>query len=241
MGELNKKFKDSVHDLVYLLDRGYPKRSSITLVGNRYRLDSAQRMILYRGVFRSIEAEERRKKIRDCVEPVFQKLAVDGYNVLITLESYLLGRTVFRSLDGFVRDIAGVYGNFTFSETTRCSIALLADFVQHVLQKKSGAMMELVVYLDAPVSKSGELASFMREYFQERTIESRVDVVNGPDARLIAEGASGAVATSDTVIGDRVQDLVDIPGYILIRMLQKHVLDLQQVYDGLSGYGGTAG
>ena len=235
MGELNNKFKDGVRDLVYLLEHGYPKQSSISLVGNRYRLDSARRMILYRGVFRRKEAETRRKKILDCDEPVFQKLAVDGYNVLITLESYMLGRTVFRSMDGFVRDIAGVYGNFTFSETTRRSIALLADFVHQVLQKKTGQKVELVVYLDAPVSKSGELASFMRGYFQERSIESRVDVVHGPDVRLIAEGESGAVATSDTVIGDRVDDLVDIPGGILIRMLQKHILDLQQIYDDLSG------
>jgi hypothetical protein len=238
MGELNKKFKDAVHDLVYLLERGYPKRSAITLVGNRYRLDSAERMILYRGVFRRDEAETRKNKLRDCSEEVVQKLAVDGYNVLITLESYLLGRTIFRSLDGFVRDIAGVYGNFTFSEMTRRSAALLAGFVD-IVRKASGIEIELIVYLDAPVSKSGELAAYMRGFFLERGIESRLEVVHDPDVRLIAEGTSGAVATSDTVIGDRVEILVDIPGYIIIRMLRKHVLDLQQIHDGLSG-GATA-
>ncbi len=231
MGELNKKFGDAVRDLVYLLERNYPKKSSITLVGNRYRLDSDERMILYRGVFKTGEALARRKKIRPRLSAVEYKLAVDGYNVLITLESYLLGKTVFRSLDGFVRDISGVYGNYTFTEMAKRSISLLADYVQDLFLQLKGKRGGLVVYLDAPVSKSGELAEYMRCFFKNRYLESRVEVLAGPDARLIEEGLSGDVATSDTVIADQVPTCVDIPGYIITRVLKKPILDLQDILD----------
>ncbi len=237
MGELNKKFGAAIQDLVYLFERNYPKKSSITLVGNRYRLSSDERLILYRGVFKTSEAALRRVKIFVPSPSVPDKLVIDGYNVLITLESYLLGKTVFRSTDGFVRDISGVYGNYTFTETSKRSIVLLADYVQNLFLTKGGKSGELVVYLDAPVSKSGELAEYMRSFFEKEGILSRVEVVNGPDARLIDEGQSGAVATSDTVVADRVLFCVDIPGYIITHVLEKRIIDLQGILDRMEESG----
>jgi len=237
MTELNKKFGNAIQDLVYLLERNYPKNSSITLVGNRYRLTADERMILYRGVFKTSEAARRRSKILVPSSSVPGKLVIDGYNVLITLESYLLGKTVFRSMDGFVRDISGIYGNYRFTETAKRSIELLADYVRNLflmIEEKSG---ELVVYLDAPVSKSGELAVYMRNCFKEQGITSQVEVLAGPDVRLIEEGQSSVVATSDTVIADQVPLCADIPGHIITNVLKKHIIDLQGILDqtGKSG------
>ncbi len=231
MGELNKKFKDAVRDLMYLLEKNYPKKPSITLVGNRYRLDSDERMILYRGVFKTSDAVIRIKKIRVLPSVVPGKLAIDGYNVLITIESYLLGKTVFRSLDGFVRDISGVYGNFKYTETTQRSIELLADYTRNLPIKERGKKGDLMVYLDAPVSKSGELAAYIRRFFKASGIQSCVEVLANPDSRLIEEGESGAVATSDTVIADKVPICVDIPGYIITHVLKKRIPDLRRLLD----------
>jgi len=237
MTELNKKFGNAILDLVYLLERNYPKNSSITLVGNRYRLAADERMVLYRGVFKTSEAVQRRAKIIVPSSSVSGKLVIDGYNVLITLESYLLGKTVFRSMDGFVRDISGVYGNYRFTKTAKRSIALLADYVRKLFLMIDEKYGELVVYLDAPVSKSGELAVYMRRYFKEQGILSKIEVLAGPDVRLIEEGQSSVVATSDTVIADQVPLCADIPGHIIINVLKKHIIDLQGIIDQIEKSG----
>lgn len=223
MGDLNINFKDSIKDLVWLLDRGYPKRSAIELVGNRYRLNHEERLILYRGVF-DTESIEGRKKKR--MEPLGEKLdgvIIDGYNVFITLESYLYGRGVFRSLDGYVRDTAGLYGNYTFSPLSERATDLIIAYL------KLGIPFYLTLCLDYPVSKSGEFASYLRERFSYERINISIELVNSPDSFIVQEIGRfphWVTATSDTAVIDRVERVIDIPEYIIVTMMGKEILDL---------------
>ena len=265
MRDLNIFFQNAIEDLVFLLDRQYPKKSAIELVGNRYQLDSDERMVLYRGVF---DTEGMKERLRKRVEtPVTGRVLIDGYNVLITIESYLKGKLVFRSLDTFVRDVSGMYGNHAFSDFTRRSIELIVQFMK---QGKTGCGMNKpadggrgdsvytgsvrpdsvrpdssrtdsirpdsvqqdTVFLDYPVSKSGELAASMRKAFKKDRLNVEVAVVKSPDKLIIEESRAGGlvvVASSDTVILDRVARGIDIPAYIIERIFQKELIDLNAI------------
>ncbi len=216
-----------MEDLIFLLDRRYPRKQAIELVGNRYRLNHSERMILYRGVFDTRSTALRKEK-RVGIQKI-KRLVIDGYNVLITLESYLKGKIVFRSLDGFVRDVAGIYGNQTFNGYMQRCISLLIEFIKDGLMANSVFFQEGLLFLDLPVSKSGELASYLRDRFSLKKINVKVDVVKNPDGVMIEAARLSkdtVVATSDTVVLDKVDMSFDIPDYIIREILHKTVLDL---------------
>lgn len=232
MIDLNKNFKNSITDVIGLLDKKYPKNATIELVGNRYSLNHDERMILYRGVFDTPGAGRRRDKRVDLSREKIKKLIIDGYNVLITLESYLKGKTVFRSLDGYIRDISGLYGNHKYSEFTVRGIELLTGFIKNCMSGKKDVPFGVSIYLDSPVSRSGELAAHLRKRLEIEDIEVKVNVIKNPDSAVIAESSrcsSSAAATSDTVIIDRITRCVDIPDYVIQRMFHGEMLDLQNL------------
>ena len=100
--------KDAAHDFRFLLARGYPRKNALGLVGNRYRLDDTARRLLHRGVFAPEVAAARRAKLRRLPDLPGQPLALDGHNVLITLECALRKLPLVAADDGWVRDVGEV-------------------------------------------------------------------------------------------------------------------------------------
>jgi len=227
MKQLRKTIEEAVQDLLYLLEKGYPRKSAIALVGNRYRLSGNERMVLYRGVFTRGECESRTRKRVDRNQEFTTSCVVDGYNVFITIESYLRGRVVFRALDGFTRDISGVYGNYTFGARTEQATDLLIRCLLGLTQNIS----HFLFFLDEPVSRSGEFARFLREALKNADIPSAVEVVRSPDTLIGEYHARDLIATSDTVLIDRVERCTDFPGMVLSSVMGKEVLDLQALME----------
>ncbi len=232
MAKLNKNFKRAVDDLLYMLERDYPKRSSIEIVGNRYRLGSDERMMLFRGVFKDSECRERMKKRVDPKKKIKERCVIDGYNVFITLESFLSGRMVFRSLDGWVRDISGVYGNYTFGSLTVRAAGLILDFIKNCIEQGPSVF----IYLDYPVSKSGEFAQFLRDLLVKEDLVAHVEVVKSPDVRIVKEHKKDIIATSDTVLIDKTEACVDVPAYLICDHMGKNIVDLIGFMTGQSHF-----
>jgi hypothetical protein len=234
MREINTNFINSIQDLLELLDKKYPKKASLDLVGNRYNLNRDERLILFRGVFDTASIERRKKKRLDLLTHGditslnLKSVIIDGYNVLISLESYLQGRVIFRALDGYVRDTSGVYGNHNFSDNTERSAGLIADFVKD-LTAKTGSQPDVHLLLDSPVSKSGELARYFRGLFKQRDIDAEVKTLKNPDS-VIANMGKGfpyaLTATSDTVLIDEIERVIDIPYCIIRKVFQAPLMDL---------------
>ena len=199
-------------DFRYLLNRGYPGRPRLALVGNRYALPREARQILHRGVFADEVAQARRAKLKPLSHIAGQPLALDGHNVLITIESALKGRVLVDADDGFIRDIAQLSGAYRDSPATRRALALLADYVSR------GRPGPLTVLYDAPMSNSGELARETREIFLTRGLAVTARAVPVPERELL--DFVGAVATSDTHLIDAQKVLVDLAGEIIRRELQ---------------------
>ena len=85
-----------------------PGRNALDLVGNRYGLDEIARQLLHRGVFAPEVAAARRAKLRLLRDVPGRPLALDGHNVLITLECAGRGLPLVAADDGFIRDVGEI-------------------------------------------------------------------------------------------------------------------------------------
>jgi len=202
-----KDIQKAAEDFRYLLNRGYPRKASLELLGNRYKLTFDGRHLLRRGVFSDENSESRKKKIISIKEVQNKDLAIDGHNVLITIESGLSGRSLVLADDGFVRDISGLSGNFKKTELTEKALQLIVTFL------KKWRPRHTLFLFDAPISKSGILAQELRALLKKESLPGDALAVKVPERILI--GFPGVIATSDTAIIDRSKRVVDLAGKII--------------------------
>ena len=211
-------FRAALADYRELLERGYPERSLLELVGNRYALSRDQRVVLTRGVCRRTQARSRRRKLRRLGRG--QRLRVDGFNVLFTLSSYLLGKSLFIGTDGYLRDAAEDHGKARGADLVDKTVTLM---LQTVLD---AGVRSLDLYLDAPVSHSGETARLLRERMEQKGIPGDVVVAQSADYRL-KEAADGVLATSDSAVIDATAlGVVDLARAALVRRYRARFLRL---------------
>jgi hypothetical protein len=215
MAEVGK----AVHDLRCLLDRGYPRDSAVNFVSNHYRLPLSERHLLARCVFSEQEAAEHRRKIVDARMVRDRSLSVDGYNVIITLESILTGKKVVRCDDGFVRDLRAIFGKY---RTSRATEGAIEDVLKVVVKARP---QNVVVFFDKQVSKSGELAGKVRRELMELGLKGDSRAVGGVDFRL---RGFDVVASSDRAVIKRAKAVWDIPAELLKRK-KANILDLTQL------------
>jgi hypothetical protein len=210
MNKTKSKSKDiqkPAGDFRYLLNRGYPRKAALELVGNRYGLTFDERHLLHRGVFSSSDSKSRRKKIIPVTDIKNKDLAIDGHNVLITIEAGLSGRSLVLADDGFVRDISGLSGSFKKSETTGEAIQLIINVLKKWKPHKT------LFLFDAPISMSGNLAQEVRSDLRRKDLPGDAIAVKVPEKILI--GFPGVIATSDTAIIDQSRKILDLAGYII--------------------------
>jgi hypothetical protein len=210
--------RDAAPDFRYLLARGYPRQSALRLVGNRYGLDETARRLLHRGVFAPEVAAARRAKLRRLSDFPGQPLALDGHNVLITLECAIRKLPLVAADDGWVRDVGEVSRAFRPSPATDRVLELVAGY----LADQAAGPVE--VFYDAPLSRSGELARRTREILASRGLAVRAAAVPVPERELAA--FPGVIATSDTALIDARATLVDLAGEIIRRQRQWPLINL---------------
>lgn len=201
-----KNFKNALIDYRYLKNNGYSDKSGLKLIGDRYKLKRKQRNSLFRGVVSEETASFRKAKI---VEPDLIKkgdAAIDWYNVLISVESYLKGMSVFISDDGILRDVSGIHSGYRKSKITDQAINLIINSILYFDPDK------LSIYLDTPVAFSGEMAATLRDKL--KNIKNlTVSTVYSADYML--KEFEGIVCSSDSVIMDKAKLVFDLPRYII--------------------------
>jgi hypothetical protein len=186
----------AVADLSWLLSRGYAEPSSLKLVGDRYRLVERQRVAVLRSAC-SDEALARRRAFQVGLGALRgQPLRIDGFNLILTLESALGGGIVLGGRDGCFRDLASVHGTYRRVEETQPALELAGRFL------KEWGVGPCTWLLDAPVSNSGRLAAMIRAMGWE------AEVVPDPDVILAAPGA--IIVSADSGILDRCGPWVNL-------------------------------
>jgi len=194
-------------DFRYLLGRGYPRKNSLELIGNRYGLRKDGRELLHRGVFASVDAARRRERLVGIESTRDAYLAVDGHNVLITVEAALCKKPLIVADDGLIRDISGVSSAYRMGDVTFRALDLIMEILM-------GSRPRNIVFLfDSPISKSGRLASDVTNRLRAAGLTGEARAVRVPEAILI--GYDGIVVTSDSVIIDRVKRVFDLAGHVI--------------------------
>ncbi|APW61794.1 DUF434 domain-containing protein [Paludisphaera borealis] len=181
----------AVVDLSWLLSRGYAEASSLKLVGDRWRLVDRQRTAVRRSSCSDEALAGRRAKRVDLGAMRGRPLRIDGFNLVLTLESALGGGVVLGGRDGCYRDLASVHGTYRRVEETRPALDLAARWLAE------WGVGPCTWLLDAPVSNSGQLAAIIRA----KSPTWRAEVVPDPDALLALPG--DPIATADAAILDR--------------------------------------
>lgn len=188
--------RQAVADLSWLRTRGYPENSAIQLVGDRYQLAARQRSAVSRSACSDPGLHDRRNRMFHVEHCRNRELAIDGFNLLITLEAALAGGVILEGRDGCLRDLSSLHGNYHVLADTRQAVRLTCQFLAGIAPSK------VVWYLDQPVSNSGRLAALIRELAGEfPALGTGVHLVPDPD-RVLSEQPPGAaiVVSSDSLI-----------------------------------------
>ncbi len=204
--------KDASYDLRFLLNRGYKKSVALNLVANKYLLDKGGRNYLVRKVYSDDKSRNRSSKIVD-IGNIFNKtIFIDGYNVLISVET--ICNQEYDSLimgdDGVLRDLKAVFGNYKINSKTENAL----NKIINILSRYNPACIQF--FYDSPVSKSGELAKITQSKLQIHKLKGSAVTIKNVDYELVklSKKYSGIVATSDGPIIDKVRNVLDIPYWI---------------------------
>lgn len=198
---LTGSFEQAVIDYYWLRNRHYPEHQSLKLVGDRYRLSGDQRNILYRGITDPESARRRNSRLIHQSDIANSILLIDGYNVLLTVTAYLLGRPVFMANDGFLRDAGSSYGRIEkFQNAVQLMSRFLAD-LRHTGLSLNG----LICVIDKPVENSSHHAAVIREAMVQVDIPCEVLLADSADKELKQRSQQEkdiVIATSDSGIID---------------------------------------
>jgi hypothetical protein len=189
------KLIEAVHDLSWLLSRGYAERSASKLVGDRLSLTERQRMAVKRSACSDASLSRRRAHQCSLEQLRGRTLLIDGFNVLTTLEGALSGGVILLGSDGAYRDLLGVHGSYRKVLETRPALILLGELLA------ARGVAPVVWYLDSPVSNSGRLKKEILDIASTRGWQWEVELVFNPDP--ILSQSADFVATADSAILDR--------------------------------------
>ena len=199
--------KAAVDDYSLLLTKGYAEPSSLKLVGDRFELNQRQRIAVMRCACSDQQLGSRRQQQIDIKACRGKPLAIDGYNLLITIEAALAGAPVFVARDGCCRDICGLHGTYRRVQETIPAAELIGGFLAEL------APSSIRWYFDSPVSNSGRLKAMLLELAKSSNWHWQIELSLNPDKELIE--SDDIVATSDSIVLDECKHWLNLSAAII--------------------------
>ena len=203
--------QSAIVDFSLLLTRGYAGKGALKLVGDRFSLTERQRLAIMRSACSNQQLASRSQRCVLLENLAGQSIAIDGYNVLITVEAAMSGGVIFKGRDGCFRDLASVHGTYRKVTETIPAVELIGDFLGEV-----GAGKTLWL-LDSPVSNSGRLKTLIGELARENNWNWEIELLLSPDAEL--KKTDAVVASSDSVVLDGCKRWTNLAAEIITQKL----------------------
>jgi len=210
----------------WLLSRGYATDSALKLIGDRHDLTARQRLAVMRSSCSDQSLQCRLQRRSSLSAAPIQPLGIDGYNLLITVESALSGGVILTGRDGCGRDLAGVHGTYRKVTETVPAFEVILDHLADF------DVPRIDWYLDRPVSNSGRLKALLAEVLERRASSSprprqwNIELVDSPDAVL--RRYPGRIVTTDSAVLDQAGAWVNFAAEITqARVPQAWVVDLR--------------
>ncbi|MGD9568346.1 MAG: DUF434 domain-containing protein [Sedimentibacter sp.] len=201
-----KRLKVAQEDVQCLLDRGYKIKHIVEFVGSHFQLTARERTSLQRTTATQINYEQRKSKMLPIEYAKDGCLFIDGFNLIITLEVALSGSVILLGKDGTLRDLAGLRGTYRIIDKTDLALELIGKTLKDL------SVPEVKIYLDAPVSNSGNLKSKILEYSEMWNIPTEVDLVPNADVVL---SKMERIVTSDSILLDECKSWFNLSRKIL--------------------------
>ena len=205
--------KSALADFSLLLTKGYAEKSALKLVGDRFSLTQRQRLAIMRSACSDQQLMSRKQRQVELTDLAGKPIAIDGYNVLITVEAAMSGAVIFKSRDGCLRDLASIHGTYRKVTETIPAVQLIGKFL------KEHNVDNCLWLLDSPVSNSGRLKTLIGELARKSNWNWEIKLLLSPDAELIKTAA--VVASSDSAVLDRCKSWVNLARAIIEKKLAK--------------------
>ncbi len=205
-GEPLLRLRDAVYEFCWLLNRGYARHSVMQLVGDHHQLVKRQRLAISRAACSNISRELRKTTCLQIEQIKDRQLVIDGFNLIISVETAMAGGLLLRCCDGCIRDIAGIHGTYRLVHETRQAVELIGN----VLQAFSPA--SVLWLFDKPVSNSGRLAEMVRDIATVHHWNWQAELIDNPD-QVIRNSGKVAI-TSDSAILDGGVQWVNLGAYL---------------------------
>jgi len=209
-------------DFSLLRTKGYAEKSALKLVGDRFSLTERQRLAIMRSACSDQQLTSRKEREIQMADIENQPVAIDGYNVLITIEAAMSGACIFKGRDGCYRDLASIHGTYRKVNETIPAVRMIGEFL------KANSAADCLWLLDSPVSNSGRLKTLMRELAGKNNWNWEIELLTSPDAKLIKTDA--VVVSSDSVVLDACSKWVNLAAEIIMEKLPSaRVIDMSQI------------
>jgi len=223
----------AVADFSLLLTKGYAGKSALKLVGDKFSLTERQRLAIMRSACSDQQVASRNQRRVPIENLASQPVAIDGYNVLITVEAAMSGGVIFKGRDGCFRDLASIHGTYRKVTETIPAVQLIGDFLKEI------GVASALWLLDSPVSNSGRLKTLIGELARKNgwdgfdkdirlsSVEAltagwEIELVTSPDAVLIKGDA--IVVSSDSVILDGCTRWTNLAAEIIMQKLPSAIV-----------------
>lgn len=203
-------------DIRSILRWGYPKFATIRFVAEHSQLSVEERHILTRVIMPPEKIVTRIRKKVACDGINNRDLLLDGYNVLLSADSLLKKEPMWFCDDGYIRDTRYYFSKMSHAEDIEEALDLILEFLSESNPKS------VTFLLDSQISRSGELAGFIRHKLEEHRIPGEAYTSKTADFDLKTEGGNPKkdliTATSDGIIIDSVLHVLDIPACLMEKM-----------------------
>jgi hypothetical protein len=207
-----KVLRQGVADLSWLLERHYSPKAALELVGNRYQLTGRERL----AVVHAAGDGAPRSAPLPFAALQGKPLCIDGFNLLITLETALGGGIILIGTDGCYRDIANIHGSYALRAETENAIALTAEAL------KRAEVGEARWLFDRPVSNSGRVAALVNETARRLAVPMAAETADEVDAKI--KRCQGVAVTADSEILSSGVAWCDLAGWIIQNRIKEALL-----------------
>ena len=208
------RLREAVADFSLLLTKSYANKSALKLVGDRFSLTQRQRLAVMRSSCSDQQRQARLARRVPIKALAGQPIAIDGYNLLITIEAALSGGLIFRGRDGCFRDLASIHGTYRKVEETIPAVKLIGEFLMEIgasraegvppsnrgQDARDTSVAQVLWLLDSPVSNSGRLKTLIGQLARESNWPWEIRLTMSPDAEL--SKMDTIVVSTDSVVLD---------------------------------------
>jgi len=211
--------KLALADFSLLLTKGYAEKSTLKLVGDRFSLTERQRLAIMRSACSDQQLASRKQRQVKIADVAGKTIAIDGYNVLITVEAAMSGGVIFEGRDGCLRDLASIHGTYRKVTETIPAVELIGGFLAEI------GVTKALWLLDSPVSNSGRLKTLIGKLANKNNWDWNIELLLSPDYELMR--TDEIVASSDSVVLDRCKSWVNLARAIIEEKIPRtYLVDL---------------